>query len=80
MLMRMACAGTEAAAQAGQGLADKLAALGEPLLVVAIVVGALVLLFSARLGKQILVYAAIAGFLLLGGWRWIVEFIKYLLD
>jgi len=68
----------DAAGQAAQGLADKLAALGEPLLVLAVVAGALVLMFSARLGKQILVYAAIAGVLLLGGWRLVVDFIKYL--
>jgi hypothetical protein len=70
----------DAAGQAAQGLADKLTALGEPLLVVAIVVGALLLMFSAQLGKRILLYAAIGGFLLLGGWKLVVELIKYLLQ
>lgn len=83
VLTQAAWAGTEAAGQAGQaaqGLAGKLAALGEPLLALAIVAGALLLMFSVQLGKRILLYAAIGGFLVLGGWKVIVELIKYLLQ
>jgi hypothetical protein len=69
----------DAAGQAGQGLADKLAALGEPLLVLGLVAAGIVLLFSVQHGKRLLLYVLAGGFLLLGGWRLVVQLLKYLL-
>jgi len=82
-MLTAAYAGADAAGQAGQaaqGLAGKLMALGEPLLVLGLMIAGIVLLFSAQHGKRLLLYVLAGGFLLLGGWRWVVEFIKYLLD
>jgi hypothetical protein len=73
--------------QAQQGPGDflgrtggKLADLGEKLVPVVLIVAAIVLMFSARHGKNLLVWAVVGAALLLGGWKLIVGLIKYILE
>lgn len=58
----------------------KLADLGEKLVPVLFIVAAIVLMFSARHGKNLLIWAVAGAFLLLGGWKLVVGLIKYILE
>ena len=73
--------------QAQQGPGDflgrtggKLADLGEKLVPVVLVVAAIVLMFSAKHGKHLLIWVIAGAFLLLGGWKLILGLIKYILE
>ncbi len=61
-------------------LQGKLADLGSAIVPVVLVVAAIVLMFSARHGKNMLVWVVAGAFLLLGGWRLLVDLVKYILS
>ncbi|MGB9887627.1 MAG: hypothetical protein ACPLRW_11615 [Moorellales bacterium] len=60
-------------------LTGKIEALAVPLVGVAILVGAVVLMVSPMKGKTMLGFILLAGLLLLGGWRYLVDFLRYIL-
>jgi hypothetical protein len=60
--------------------AGKLNDLGGSLVPVLFIVAAIVLMFSARHGKNLLIWAVAGAFLLFGGWKLVVDFIRYLLS
>lgn len=45
-----------------------------------LIVVAIVLMFSGRLSKNLLVWAVVGAALLLGGWKLIVGLVKYILE
>lgn len=61
-------------------LQGKLADLGSAIVPVVLVIAAIVLMFSARHGKQMLVWVVAGAFLVLGGWRLLVDLVKYILQ
>lgn len=77
--------GQGAQAQQGPGgfldkLSGKLADLGSSLVPVMLIVAAVVLMFSARHGKQMLVWIVAGAFLALGGWKLLVDLVRYILQ
>ncbi|MBC7323930.1 MAG: hypothetical protein H5T99_01290 [Moorella sp. (in: Bacteria)] len=61
-------------------LQSKLSDLATAIAPVMLVVAAIVLMFSARHGKQFLVWIVARAFLALGGWRLLVDLIRYVLS
>lgn len=58
----------------------KLEKLGESLTSLMLVVAAIVLMFSARHGRNLLIWVLAGAFLVLGGWKFLVELLKFMLD
>lgn len=58
---------------------DRLEAIASPVVALGIMVAALFLMVSPIRGKLMLGFVLLAGFLLTGGWRWLMDFIRYLL-
>jgi|GEM_PF-4819559 len=61
-------------------LQAKLSDLATALAPVMLVIAGVVLMFSARHGKQLLVWIIAALFLIFGGWRILVDLIRYILS
>lgn len=61
-------------------LQGKMTDLGSSLVPVMLIVAAVVLMFSARHGKQMLVWIIAGAFLALGGWKLLVDLVKYILQ
>jgi hypothetical protein len=61
-------------------LQGKVTDLGSSLVPVMLIVAAVVLMFSARHGKQMLVWIIAGAFLALGGWKLLVDLVRYILQ
>lgn len=60
-------------------LVEKIETLGAPLVALGILICAIVLMASPAKGKTALAFVLLGGFILLGGWRWLVDLIRYML-
>lgn len=60
-------------------LVEKVEALAVPVVALGILIGALALMVAPKIGKSMLGFILLAGLLLLGGWRWLLDLIRYIL-
>lgn len=68
-----------ALAEKAGGFAGSLAGLAAALVPLALVVAGVVLMFSARAGKKLLLYILAGAFLALGGWKIVLDLIRCIL-
>ncbi|BAF60670.1 hypothetical membrane protein [Pelotomaculum thermopropionicum SI] len=59
------------------GIGDKLTDLAAALVPVGLIVAAVALMFSAKTGQKLLIYVVAGAALALGGWKLIVDVIRY---
>jgi len=69
-----------AVGQKVEGIADKLTALAPSVVYLMLIVAGFVLIFSQKAGSKLLVLVIAGALLLFGGWRLILDLVKYLLQ
>ncbi|NPV72314.1 MAG: hypothetical protein HPY89_00670 [Pelotomaculum sp.] len=60
------------------GIGDKLTDLAAALVPIGLIAAAVALMFSARTGQKLLIYVVAGAALALGGWKLIVDIIRYI--